>query len=141
MPNVPRGFPRDEREQEDDNGKEEEDEEEEEIKGRRGRRGREEQTMIRRDAHKRRRSRRSHPKAISCETTTFLRAGFLVLYHHPRTETRGVGSTESQPWKASRVPIFGSVGYSTADVISGVATLSSFSRSSAARRFTTHPHG
>lgn len=42
--------------------------------------------------------------------------------------------------EASRVPIFGSVAYA-ADVISGVAAPSSLSRSSAARRFTTHPHG
>lgn len=42
--------------------------------------------------------------------------------------------------EASRVPIFGSVAYA-ADVISGVVAPSSLSRSSAARRFTTHPHG
>ncbi|XP_029038859.1 uncharacterized protein LOC114874088 [Osmia bicornis bicornis] len=50
------------------------------------------------------------------------------------------GQTLWPALEASRVPIFGSVAYA-ADVISGVAAPSSFSRSSAVRRFTTHPHG
>ncbi|KAL0125557.1 hypothetical protein PUN28_004579 [Cardiocondyla obscurior] len=68
--------------------------------------------------------------------------GFLVRIH---TTTRVlVGIRRGQHcWRtleASRVPIFGSVAYRSVDVISGVATPASLSRSSAARRFTTHPY-
>ncbi|TGZ37702.1 Uncharacterized protein DBV15_02950 [Temnothorax longispinosus] len=72
-------------------------------------------------------------RRLSCA----IRASWSV-YHHPRGIRRG-----QHRWpalEASRVPIFGSVAYRAADVISGVATPSSLSRSSAARRFTTHPH-
>lgn len=43
--------------------------------------------------------------------------------------------------ETSRVPIFGSVAHRIADIISGVATPSGLSRTSAAHQFTTHPHG
>ncbi|KAL6268374.1 hypothetical protein P5V15_001507 [Pogonomyrmex californicus] len=67
--------------------------------------------------------------------------GFLV--HVPPLACPDVrrGQRRWLALEASRVPIFGSVAYRTADVISGVATPSSLSRSSAARQFTTHPHG